>query len=410
MILWAVSLRGQLMPKPPMLLPDGVRATDIFTVTGFANIFPVSAINAVLQRCERETIRVRTLPNEYVVFFVMMLALFRDSSHKEVYRCVAEAFQKLLGRFSPNKPIEIPSGSALSQARGRLGEEPFKILFNELAVVQGNHGQKGVFYRQWRKMAIDGSVMDTENTVENRALGSSKNQHETAASNPQIRFVTLMEIGTHLFVKAAMGGYKVGENALAAELFGFLDSKMILIADRNFYSFDNFKTVSKAGAALLFRIQRGMIFEPFEQLSDSSFLVRIHHHKDRLKANGLTARVIQYKVTGGKETIFLITNILSPTDAPAHELAQLYHERWEHENALDELKTHLNAKALTLRSKTPDLAKQELWGMLMTHYVIRSSMNEAAARSNLDSDQLSFTHSVHVVKRTLVKAASDFSP
>lgn len=397
------------MPKPPMLLPEGVRATDVFTVTQFAVIFPINAINDVLDRCNCATVRVRALPNEYVVFFVMMLSLFRESSHREVYRCVAEALYRLAGRSV--RKIQIPSPSALSQARDRLRDKPFRLLFDELAIPRGQVGQKGIYYRSWRKMAIDGCVIDAENTAANRTFfGAAKNQHKTVSSNPQARFVTLMEVGTHLFVKAEIGGYNDGEVTLAQNIFQTLSADMILLADRNFYSFDTFKRVSETGAALLFRIQSGMSFHPEEQLADGSYLVKVYAASDLKKSNGIIARLIQYKVTGAKEKFFLLTNITNPKDAPAEELASLYHERWEHENALDELKTHLNAKALVLRSKTPELAKQELWGMLMTHYVIRSNMNEAAARANLDPDGLSFTHTVHVVRRALVRSASDFPP
>lgn len=397
------------MPKPPLLLPDGVRTTDIITATQFAVVFPVRTINDVLERCGRATVRERTLPNEYVVFFVMMLALFRESAHREVYRCIAEALYRLAGRS--RRKIQIPSSSALSQARQRLGDEPFQILFNDLAVPRGRADQPGVFYRSWRKMAIDGCVIDTDNTAANRNFfGAAKNQHDTAAANPQVRFVTLMEIGTHLFVKAEMGGYEDGETTLAQGIFQHLTPDMILLADRNFYSFETFKRVSETGAALLFRIQRGMSFESVKQFSDGSHLVQLHSSKDWSKSKGISARLIQYKVTGSNDKYFLLTNILSPDDAPADELAALYHERWEHENTLDELKTHLNASSLVLRSKTPSLAKQELWGLLMTHYVVRSNMNEAAIRAGIDPDRLSFTHTVHVIRRALVRSTSDFPP
>jgi hypothetical protein len=412
MVLYAVSvLQRIIMPKTATLLPSGVRTTDTLTVTQFAATFPVDTINEVLEELGCGTVRVRHLPNEFVIYFVMMLALFRDCSHREVYRCVALALNRLMGKGSTK--IFIPSASALSQARSRVKDERLKRLFHKLAVPVGKVGEKGVWYRRWRKMAIDGCLVNAEDTPSNRkTFGRATNQHTTIGGAPQLRFVSLMEIGTHLFVGAAMGGYYDGETSLAKEVVSFLKPDMICMADRNFYSFDIFKQITDRGAAVLFRLQKGMSFASDKQLEDDSHLITIYSSTDTKKSEGIKARLIQYKMIGSptKEAIFLITNILDAKEAPANELAALYHERWEYENALDELKTHLNAKSIVLRSKTPELVKQELWGMLMTHYVIRSTMYQAASREKLDPDRLSFTHTVRVVKRTLVKSASGFSP
>jgi hypothetical protein len=221
-----------------------------------------------------------------------------------------------------------------------------------------------------------------------------------------------METGTHLFFHGAAGGYLDSENELAKELVPRLEKNMLLLADRNFFSFDFFDSVAKTGAALVCRIQRGMTFRSEQELDDHSHIVKIHASTDVHKEDGMKVRLVQYTVPGSKsgETIFLLTNILDPRLAPAFELAQLYHERWEYESALDELQTHLSESAVTLRSKKPDLVLQELWGTLMTHYVVRRTMFEASGSANLDPDRIPFTHTVRVLQRTLVKATSDFSP
>jgi hypothetical protein len=396
------------MPKSPANLPSGVRATDIFTVTQFATVFPMAEFDNILQRFNRATVRVRDLPNECIVYFVMMLALFRDCSHREVYRCVSSAMATLLGK----KEISIPSAAALSKARDRVKDEPLKEFFHSHAVPCGQANQAGVWFGPWRKMALDGCLLNTDDTLANRSFfGCATNQHSKAAGWPQLRFVGLMEVGTHVFIGAAAGGYHTGEITLAQNLVPLLKPDMICIADRNFFSFLLFKSITEQGAALLFRVQRGMSFDSKAQLSDGSHLVTIYDSKDLKKEHGLDTRLVQYKVDGSpnKETIYLITNILKPEEAPAQKLAELYHERWEYENALDELKTHLNAKAITLRSKKPELVLQEFWGMLMAHYVIRRTMNDAAIGARSDPDRLSFTHTIRVISRTLIKS-SDFSP
>jgi hypothetical protein len=396
------------VPRSPASLPSGVRSTDIFTVTQFAAIFPMAEFDRILEKFGRATIRVRDLPNECIVYFVMMLALFRDCSHREVYRCVASAMAALLDK----KEVAIPSAAALSKARDRVKDEPVKELFHRQAVPCGKPEQPGVWFRQWRKMVFDGCLLNTDDTAENRKFfGSATNQHKKAAGWPQLRFVGLMEAGTHVFIGAEAGGYHEGEITLAEKLVPLVKPEMICLADRNFFSFALFKGISDRGAALLIRIQRGMTFVSKEKLSDGSHIVTIYDSEDRKKESGLDARLIQYQVNGSssKDSIYVVTNILSPEEASAQELAELYHERWEYENTLDELKTHLNAKAITLRSKKPELVLQEFWGMLMAHYVVRRTMSEAAIGARIDADRLSFTHTVKVISRALIKAG-DFPP
>jgi IS4 transposase len=138
-------------------------------------------------------------------------------------------------------------------------------------------------------------------------------------------------------------------------------------------------------------------------LSDGSYLANIYASTDRSHREGLLVRVIEYTVNGAQQTepYRLITNILDPQTAPAEELAALYRERWEFENMLDELKTHLNDNATTLRSRTPDLVIQEIYGLVMAHYAVRAIMYEAAYSAQLDPDELSFVHSIRVLRRKL---------
>jgi hypothetical protein len=402
-IIYGITHQEAAMPKSPTSLPAGVRATDILSIIQFATVFPIDAVNEVLEKHDCGTIRVRHLPNELVIYFVMMLALFRDCSHREVFRCVASALNGLVGKPS-NNPF-IPSGAALSKARDRVKDKPLEELFHRFAKPVAASGSAGCFFKKrWRTVAVDGCLIDVENTPKNRQyFGSSTNQNKTQARSPQVRFVGLMELGTHVFFSAAIGGYHDGEISLVKGLIQDIQSDMICLADRNFYSFDLFKQVNDRGAALLFRVQRGLSFVPERQLPDGSYLLTLYSATDTKRMHGVPARFFQYKVKGAKdkETFYMITNILDPKQATAEELSALYCERWEYEGALDELKTHLNAKFVILRSKTPALVIQELWGLLMTHYVIRRTMYQAASSRQLDPDRLSFIHTVRVIRRTL---------
>lgn len=162
----------------------------------------------------------------------------------------------------------------------------------------------------------------------------------------------------------------------------------------------------ETGADLLWRVKKSLKLPCNQRLEDGSYLTKIYPcDKDRRHdANGIVLRVIEYKLEGvdGAEPIYrLVTTILEPDQAPAHELAALYHERWEIETALDELKTHLRGSRIVLRSKKPDLVRQEFFGFMMAHFAIRGLMHEAALKGDVDPDKLSFLHAVRVIRRKL---------
>jgi hypothetical protein len=393
------------MPKSAATLPAGVRITDKITLGQFAAVFSKEAVNIALDDCDRQSKRIRELPNELIVYFVMMLALFRDASHTEVLRCVTEALGWLFGRMTH----KITGASGISKARSRVGFEPFKQLFDEFCVPLGSPGDKGAFYKKWRLTAIDGSLFDVDDNPANDCFGRSTNQNKRAGAYPQARLVSLMELGTHSFIAAVMGGYNDSEITLAKELVSSLKSDMLCIFDRLFYGYDLFKQASETGAAVLFRLKSDTKVFAQKRFPDGSFPATVYSSKDVKRQYPMTVRVIEYRVRGSSEIFRLMTNILDPEEALADDLAAIYHERWEFETALDELKIHLNARHLVLRSKTPSLVKQELYGMLMAHYVVRKTMFMASRQGKVDPDVLSFTHSVNVIRRKL-PLVSSFPP
>lgn len=186
---------------------------------------------------------------------------------------------------------------------------------------------------------------------------------------------------------------------------------MLCLADRYFFSFELWQQAKGTGAELLWRIKKNLRLPCEQRLADGSYLSRIYpSQQDRQhQRNGVVVRVIDYRLEGvaGAEPIYrLVTTILDPEKAPALELAALYHERWEIETALDELKTHLRGARIVLRSKRPDLVRQEFYGLLMAHFVIRGLMHEAALKADEDPDRLSFVHAVRVIRRKLTSFAA----
>jgi hypothetical protein len=338
-----------------------------------------------------------------VVYYVIALALYMQSSYREVLRCLLEGIQWLL---NPAVRVKVTGKSGISQARTRLGVEPIRQLHDEVVGPIATKETRGAWYRTWRVVSLDGSTLDVaDERVNEKAFGRPKASRGRSAF-PQVRFVSLVENGTHVLFGTQVGEYGAGELALAKGTLGYLKAGMLCLADRLFFGFDLWNQARRSGADLLWRVKKNLRLPVEERLTDGSYLSRIYpSQKDqRRQTNGLLVRVIEYQLNGvpGADPIYrLMTTILDPDMAPAQELAALYHERWEIETAFDELKTHLRGAKIVLRSKTPELVRQEFYGLLMAHFAVRGLMHEAALRTQVDPDRLSFIHAVRVVRRKL---------
>jgi hypothetical protein len=395
------------MARSLAALPAGSRITDYISLGVIAKFFPAGKIQEVLQQTKRASVRERDLPAPVVVYYVIALALYMRSSYREVLRCLLEGVQWLL---DPSTKIKVAGKSGISQARSRLGAEPLKRLYDSVVGPIAEPRTRGAWYRQWRLVSVDGSTLDTANTAENeKAFGRSFSGRGSSAF-PKIRFVALLESGTHVLGRARMGPYRTHEMDLAREVLPALQKGMLCLADRLFPSYELWQMGSKRAADLLWRVRSNVRLDVDQRLPDGSYRSRIYPSgKDRQRLlHAIVVRVIEYRlenVPGAEPLYRLITTILDPVAAPAEELAALYHERWEIETTLDEFKTHLRGAQIVLRSKTPELVKQEFYGLLLAHYAIRALMHEAALRTDEDPDKLSFLHTVRVVQRRLPRAA-----
>jgi hypothetical protein len=265
---------------------------------------------------------------------------------------------------------------------------------------------KGAWYRDWRLVSLDGSTLDVADTAENEEAWGRPGASRGASAFPKLRFVGLLENGTHVLWAAQMAPYATDEITLAQQVVPSLQKGMLCLADRFFPSYQLWQGAAKSGADLLWRTRQNARLDVDRRLPDGSYLSRIYASTSdrRNQRKAIVVRAIDYclKDVPGAEPIYrLITTILDPQQAPAKELAALYHERWEIETALDELKTHLRGAQIVLRSKTPELVKQEFYGLLMAHFAIRGLMHEAALQADEDPDRLSFVHAVHVVQRRM---------
>lgn len=389
-------------------LPSGTRITDFISLGVLTKTFPLTAIGTVLGSTGKASVRQRDLPAHVVVYYVIALALYMHSSYREVLRCLLEGIQWLLG---PAAVVKVTGKSGISQARTRLGWKPIQQLHDDIVKPVAVESTKGAWYRSWRLVSLDGSTLDIADEKENERAFARPAASRGSSAFPQLRFVSLVENGTHVLFGTRMENIETGEITLAKEVLTALEKGMLCLADRNFFGFELWNQARGRRADLLWRVKKNLRLACEKRLPDDSYLSRVYRSpKERRHGrNGVVVRVIEYRLEGvqGAEPIYrLLTTIADHEAAPATELAALYHERWEIETALDELKTHLRGSRIVLRSKTPDLVRQEFYGLMMAHFAIRGLMHEAALRADEDPDRLSFLHAVRVARRKIARFAS----
>jgi len=391
------------MARTLATLPEGSRITDYVSLGVIAKTFPLERVRSVLAATGKASERERDLPAHVVVYYAIALALYMQSSYREVLRCLLEGLQWLM---DPAVAPRVAGNSGISQARTRLGWEPLRRLHDELVKPIAVAATRGAWYRGWRLVSLDGSTMDVADEQGNEEAFGRPGASRDSSAYPQFRFVSLVESGTHVLFGTRMGPYATSENTLAKDVLGALDSGMLCLADRGFFGFEMWQQALATQAQLLWRCKKNMRFACEQRLADGSYLSRTYpsERDRRQQSNSIPVRVIEYRLQGvaDAEPIYrLVTSVLDAQQAPADELAALYHERWEIETALDELKTHLRGARIVLRSKTAELVRQEFYGLLMAHFAVRALMHEAALKANVDPDRLSFLHAVRVVRRKL---------
>jgi hypothetical protein len=251
------------------------------------------------------------------------------------------------------------------------------------------------------------------------------------AALPKVRVVTVSECGSHAVVAAAVGSAGRGEQTVARGLLSGFAADWLVLADRNFYGFADWNTARADGAQLVWRVKSDLRLPVLRVLPDGSYLsvlvsatVRSRWRRQGLHAaaagddhldpaEAVRVRVVEYDVTdrgeGDGGTIRLITTILDPADADAATLAGVYHERWEHETGNDQLKTHLRGPGRVLRSRSPDMVVQEIYGYLLTHHAISALICRAATEADIDPDRVKFLRTVRIVRRRVEDPAA-FSP
>jgi Insertion element 4 transposase N-terminal/Transposase DDE domain len=381
------------------------RLSDVVSLGLVMKVFPPGLVDEVVAECGRREVRRRSLPARVVVYFVIGLALFAAESYEEV-------FAQLVGGLSWvsrwREKYVLPSSSGLFQARARLGAEPMRVLFQRVAVPLASLTTPGAWLAGRRLVSIDGTTFDVADSDENDAFfgrpGTAKGER---AAFPQARLVGLVECGTHAIIDAELGPCSTSEVELARSLVSRLSPGMLCLADRGFYGFRLWAAAAGTGADLLWRMRSSQRLDPTEILPDGSYLAKVYDNVNFKRAGaGLTVRVLDYKLLGPERSddkYTLITTILDPDVLSAQQLALAYRQRWEIENTLDELKTHQRGPRVVLRSKSPELVQQEIWGHLCCHYAIRTLMWDTADHHTTDPDQVSFITALRIMRRSIAQ-------
>ena len=400
------------MPRSGWLKPESDRRlSDLVSVGLLTRVFPPGLVDEVIAGVGRTEQRRRSLPARVVAYFAIGMALFSEGSYEDVF---AQLTDGLSWSSRWRESWTAPSKSAIFQARVRLGPVPVEALFRRVAEPLASAQTPGAWLAGRRLVAIDGTCLDLADTPENEAAYGRPgvNKGERAAF-PQARVVGLVECGTHAVFDAVIGGCSTGEVTLARQLVGRLQPGMLCLADRGFYGFKLWEAARATGADLLWRMKANQVLDPIVVFDDGSYLADVFEIANfKRRGPGITVRVVEYSIDDGRDNdnaYRLITTILDPGDVSAVDLAGVYEQRWEIENVFDELKTHQRGPRAVLRSKSPALVAQEIWGHLCCHYAIRTLMWEAATHDDIDPDRVSFVAALRITRRSIAQQG-DFPP
>lgn len=361
-------------------------------------------IEQALQATGTATLRRRKLPADSALWLVIGMALLRDRSIQDVVHHLSLVLPSLQG--TP----QTLSGSALVQARDRLGPEPLAWLFHNLA---GAWATASADQHRWRGLAVlgvDGTSLRVPDSTENqRYFGRpGVSRGEANAAYPQVRVLALMVLRSHLLLDLAFGPYHSSELQLAEPLLAKLPQRSLLLMDRGFANYQLFHTLADPAQQRhwLTRAKQGSTaprLHHLKALGDGDELVQLRPsheirrtHPDLPEA--LTVRAIHYQRPGFTAQT-LLTSLLDPLAFPAQEIIALYHERWELELAFDEVKNHtLERQEAALRCKTPARITQELWGLAIGYNLVRKTMADVAYRAGVLPTRISYRSSLLLLR------------
>lgn len=368
------------------------------------NIVPQATIEAVLAAEGRFTERERKLNLLVTVLLVIMINVYTADSIGAVLEKIAQGLRYIW----PDPDYRVPNPSAITYRRYQVGARPMVALFHQVCQPLAEPDTPGAFLFGLRLMALDGTTEDVPDTPANVAAFGRHQSDRGPSAFPQVKGVYLVECGTHAIVDAGFWPSQTSERVGGFRLVRSVTAGMLIMWDRGFHDYDMFVQVQQQGAHVLSRLPAHVKPPVVQPLADGSYLayLRPSDYHRRKQGERLLVRVIEYTITDPKlpgwgETHRLVTTLLDPDAYPILELICTYHERWEIELTLDEIDTHQRLLPGPLRSLKPVGVIQELYGLLMAHYIVRALMYQAAQQAQLDPDRLSFIGAVRILQNAV---------
>ena len=389
------------MARTKAVLGTGARLSDFMSASLLARVFPSESVSACLDNHGRNSQRLRSFPATVGVYYCMALSLYPEAAYEAVFSVVTSGLAWAAGQPGGQRIAK----SSISALRSKIGCEPLQDLMDMHCLPLASPGtHPEAFFAGLRVVAMDGSNFDLPDEAANvQAFGypGSRTGH---AGYPQAQCAVLVECTTHAILGACIGPYATEEFKLCKGLLPKLNASMLCLADRGFRGHSRWTAARATGAQLLWRASTGQLLAVQEVLPDNSFVSQLAPGKgsrEQRRAQAVTVRVIDYVVPNaqGEDTAYrLITSLIDPAAAPAQQLARLYHERWQVEAVFDEMKTHLSQSRRVLRSKTPDLVRQEFYGWVMAHYAVRWLLHQGASRHKLKHAEQSFVAHLNALR------------
>ena len=385
------------MPFSLRHLPAESNFPEALSVQFLQQIYPRVLLESILTTCQAWEKRQRRLTMLVIFFFVIAMNGYPQRSQASVLETLARGARFLW----PTDEIPLAGASSLSDRRAQLGSEPLRVLFRAACVPLATAETKGAFRLGYRVMAMDGTWQNVAKTDANAEAFGRFQTGKYQSPFPQVRCVLLVECGTHAIIDADLDACRVSERDGAHLLVRSLTPHLLVTLESGYFGAALWFDISQQGASVLGRVPSHALKHPQRGLSDGSVLATMQCRRDGRRLV-VPVRVISYRVTDARiakpETVSrLATTLLDPDTAPAEELIERSHERWEVEITIDELKTHQHLCERTLRSLTPDGVRQEIYGWFLAQYALRSLMHQSALQADLDPDRLSFTHALEVV-------------
>ncbi len=400
------------MARTKAVLGSGARLADYLSASLLARVVPAEVVHDVLNAQQRNSQRLRSFPAVVGVYYCIALSLYPEAAYEEVFAAVSQGLAWAAGAVEPTRV----SKASISVARSKIGAAPLKELVQRCCVPMADaRSHPEAFYRGLRLVAMDGSNFELPDEAENVAQFGRPGSRTGVAGYPQAQCAVLVECITHAILAANLGPYRASEWEICKPLLTSLKPGMLCMADRGFNGHEHWRAAQATGAQLLWRCASNRVLPRHTELADGSYLSAIvpsGMRRSQAQEQTIVLRVIEYALPGladAQPRYRLLTTLLDASEAPALELAALYHQRWQVEAVFDELKTHLLKSRRVLRSKTAELVRQEFYGWVLAHYAVRWLLHQGATRHRMPHEELSFTSHVQLLRREQPHSG-DFPP